>query len=290
MLVQLVPGDPVVMMLGTEATQEKIKELRHELGLDKPLTRQYLQWAHNTLQGDFGKSIIHREDVAGLILKRLPITLHLGGMAWCLSFLLGLLAGVVCAVRRGGFLDSAITVFANAGISVPIFWLGILGVYLFSLKLGWLPTLGYTSPLDDVWLNFKQIIMPVACLFVFPLSSIARQTRSSMLEVVCQDYIRYAWAKGLSERLVIMRHALKNALIPVVTLQGVFLCTIVGGSVLVETVFNIPGMGRLLVRSVLDKDFVIVQACVMIIAVVIALGNLAVDLFYGWLDPRIRYD
>ena len=289
-LLHIMPGDPVVTMLGTEATQAQIDTLRHELWLDRPLLVQYMRWFTNILQGDFGKSIMYRESVAGLIATRLPVTFHLGLIALILSTLISIPAGVISAVRRGSLLDQLITVSANIGMAVPLFWLGILGIYLFALKLGWLPVQGYTSPFDNFWLNTKQVIMPAICLAVVPLASLARQSRSSMLEVIRQDYIRTARSKGLKERAVITGHALKNAIIPVVTLLGIQLRNLVGGSVLVETVFNIPGMGSFMVRAVFNKDFLIVQGCIMVIALVVALANLAVDISYGYFDPRIRYE
>jgi peptide/nickel transport system permease protein len=288
-ILHLIPGDPVLMMLGTEATQAQIDALRHELGLDRPLHLQYLRWFTNLLQGDFGTSIIYRESVASLIATRLPITFHIGLIALILSACISIPAGVISAVRRGTFLDQFITVSANLGIAVPLFWLGIIGIYFFAFKLGWLPVQGYNSPFDNFWLNTKQIIMPVICLMVMPMASLTRQARSSMLEVIRQDYIRTARSKGLKERVVIVKHALKNAIIPVITLLGIQLRYLFGGSVLVETVFNIPGMGRLMVRAVFDKDFLIVQGCVMMIAIVVGLANLAVDISYGYFDPRIRY-
>jgi peptide/nickel transport system permease protein len=289
-LLHITPGDPVVTMLGTEATQEQIDTLRHELWLDRTMIVQYMHWFTNILQGDFGKSIIYRESVAALIATRLPVTFHLGLIALILSTLISIPAGVISAVKRGSLLDQLITVSANLGMAVPLFWLGILGIYLFALKLGWLPVQGYTSPFDNFWLNTKQVIMPAICLAVMPLASLARQSRSSMLEVIRQDYIRTARSKGLKERAVITGHALKNGIIPVVTLLGIQLRNLVGGSVLVETVFNIPGMGSFMVRAVFNKDFLIVQGCIMVIAVVVALANLAVDISYGYFDPRIRYE
>jgi peptide/nickel transport system permease protein len=289
-LLHVIPGDPAVAMLGVEATQEQIDALRHRLWLDRPLTVQYMHWFTNILQGDLGTSVVFSESISLLIATRLPITFHLGLIALVLSTLIGIPAGTISAVRRGSLLDSLITVSANIGMAVPLFWLGILGVYLFALKLGWLPVQGYTSPFDHFWLSTKQVLMPALCLTVVPLATIARQTRSSMLEVIRQDYIRTARSKGLKERAVITGHALKNAIIPVVTLLGVQLRYLVGGSVLVETVFNIPGMGRLMVRAVFDKDFLIVQGCIMVVAIVVALANLAVDISYGYFDPRIRYE
>lgn len=290
LLLHLIPGDPVVTMLGQEASQEQVDALRKELGLNRPFIVQYVNWLANVVRGDFGKSIIYRENVTDLILSRLPITFHLGLIALVLSTCVSIPAGVISAVRRGGLLDSFISVSANLGMAVPLFWLGILGVYFFSLKLDWLPVQGYTSPFSDFWMNTKQIIMPSICLAVVPLASLTRQTRSSMLEVVRQDYIRTARSKGLKERTIITGHALKNAIIPVITLLGIQLRNLVGGSVLVETVFNIPGIGRLMVRAVFDKDFLIVQGCIVMIALVVALANLLVDISYGYVDPRIRYE
>lgn len=290
LLIHLIPGDPVKTMLGFEATQEEIDTLRAELRLDRPMLVQYGHWLANLLRGNLGTSLMYGEDVTALVMRRLPVTLYVGSVALLLASCIGIPGGVICAVRRGKFLDSFISVIANVGISIPIFWLGILGIYLFSLKLGWLPIQGYTSPFEDFWLSIRKVMMPAICLAVIPLSSITRQTRSAMLEVAAQDYIRTAWAKGLRERVIIIRHTLKNGLIPVVTLLGMHLRYLVGGSVLVETVFNIPGMGRLIVRSVFDKDFVIVQACVIVIALVVVLSNLAVDISYGYIDPRIRHE
>jgi peptide/nickel transport system permease protein len=288
-LLHIMPGDPAVIMLGIDASPEQIDALRKELWLDRPLVVQYGHWLFNAIQGDLGKSVLYQEDVSDFIATRLPITMHLSLMALILSAVLGIGAGIVCAIRRGGILDSVITLAANIGVAIPIFWLGILGIYFLGLKLGWLPIQGYTSPFDNLWLSTRQAIMPVICLAIPALALLARQTRSSMLEIVRQDYIRTAWAKGLKERVIVLKHALKNALIPVVTLLGIQLRILVGGSVLVETVFNVPGMGRLLVMSVLGKDFIMVQACILVIALLVLLANLLVDISYGWLDPRVRY-
>jgi len=290
MIMQIVPGDPARVMLGMEAPQEQIDALRKELWLDRPVLIQYAHWIGNILRGDFGRSVMYQENVKDLWAARLPITLNLSLLAVVLSAIVGISAGTVSAITRGSVIDQIISVLANTGIAIPIFWLGILGIYLFGLHLGWLPIQGYTSPFEDFWLSLKKLVMPVICLAVPGLAMMTRQTRSSMLEVVRQDYIRTAWAKGLSRRVVIIRHALKNALTPVTTLLGFMVPMMVGGSVLTETVFNIPGMGRLLVRSVLNKDFIVVEAGVLLIAIVVSLANLIVDISYGWLDPRIRYE
>ena len=290
MLIHIMPGDPAAIMLGPEASQTQIDTLRHELFLDQPLAVQYWHWLSNAVMGNLGKSLKYLEPVSDLIAQRLPITITLSLIALLISVIIGIGAGIICAIRRGSILDSAITVLANLGISIPIFWLGILGIYFIGLGLGWLPISGYTSPTVDFWLFFRKSIMPVFCLAIPPISVLARQTRSSMLEVVRQDYIRTAWSKGLTERVIVIKHALKNALIPVVTILGLQLRLVVGGSVLVETIFNIPGMGRLLVDATLNKDFVTVQAVTLVIALVVLISNLFVDISYGWLDPRIRYD
>jgi peptide/nickel transport system permease protein len=292
-IMRLLPGDPILMYISRdelgEAGEQKIAMLRHEFGLDKPTSLQYVDWMKGVLRGDLGTSIIHRTSVTKEISGSLPKTFYLGSIAFLLSIIIGIPVGVICAVRRAQWIDTAMTVFANIGITVPIFWLGILMIYLFGLELDWLPIFGYTSPFDDFWLSTKQAIMPVICLSVFSIASTARQTRSAMLEVIQQDYIRTAWSKGLQERVVILRHALKNSLIPVLTLKGMTLRTIVGGSVLVETVFNIPGMGRLAVEGLFTHDYAIIQGVILIIAFVVSIANLAVDFAYAWADPRIRY-
>ena len=294
LVMRLLPGDPIYMLITAddlvESSEEKIAALRHEFGLDKPMPVQYINWLSDALHGDLGVSIIDRSKVTKEIIGRLPITLHIGLLAFIISIIVGIPMGVVSAVRRGRWLDTGVTLLANLGITIPVFWLGILLIYFFALYLGILPVQGYTSPFDDFWMSTRKIIMPVFCLSVFPIASAARQTRSSMLEVMRQDYIRTAWAKGLRERLIIIRHALKNALIPVVTLKGIMFRNIIGGSVLIETVFNIPGMGRLAVDGVLSHDYAIVQGVVLLIATVVLVANLIVDLSYGWLDPRIRYE
>jgi peptide/nickel transport system permease protein len=202
--------------------------------------------------------------------------------------LIGIPAGIITAIRRGKLLDSVITACSNIGIAIPVFWLGVLLIYIFGVHLGWLPVSGYTSPFENLSLSLRKMVMPVACLSLFQIAILARQTRSSMLEVIQQDYIRTAWSKGLSEKMVIIRHALKNAFIPVITVGGVLVAQLIGGAVLTETIFNIPGMGRLIVTGVLQNDYVVVQGCTLIVALVVALINLIVDISYAWLDPRIR--
>jgi peptide/nickel transport system permease protein len=293
LVMHLLPGDPLLLF----ATQgdiahldfEKLEAMKAEYGLDKPILVQYFIWLKNAFRGELGKSIFYQEKVTTLISQCMPVTIYLGILAVGLGALVGVIFGMICALRRGKTIDALLTFIANIGITAPPFWLGILMIYLFGLQLNWLPIQGYTSPFTDFSKSTMQLIMPVFCLSFFSLSSIARQTRSSMLEVVRQDYIRTAWAKGLKERNIVMRHAIKNGLIPVITMLGIQVRIVFGGSVLIETVFNVPGFGRLLVASVTSHDYLIVQGGVLIIAMITIVSNLIVDISYGWLDPRIRY-
>jgi peptide/nickel transport system permease protein len=294
LLMRLLPGDPILMYVASgdlqAISQEQIAHLKHELGMDRPLLVQYFDWLKNSMQGNLGKSILYRYDVLEEIGNRLPITLYLGLMAFAIGCIIGPLLGAVSAVRRGKWLDTLVTLIANLGITAPSFWLGAVLIYVFSLYLRLLPVYGYTSPLVDLWKNLQQSIMPIFVLATFPIASAARQTRSSVIEVMRQDYIRTAWAKGLSERAIIIRHVLKNALMPVVTLQGMLLRNIIGGSVIVETVFVIPGMGKLVVDGMISQDYTVVQGVILVVAVVVVVSNLVVDILYGWLDPRIQYE
>jgi peptide/nickel transport system permease protein len=294
LIMRLLPGDPIQLFVGqgetANATAEEIAKVKHEFGLDKPLPLQYLDWIGGIFQGKLGKSIFYREDVTSLVRARLPVTIHLGATALIISSLLGITFGVICAFKRGKWIDTVLTVLANIGITVPSFWVGILLIYVLALKLDLLPVYGYTSPFQDFWLSTKEAIMPVICLCLFSIASLTRQTRSSTLEVTRQDYIRTAWSKGLTEHIIIMRHAIKNALIPVVTQIGMQVSIVFGGAVLTETVFNISGMGKLMAEAVFGHDYQIVQSGVLIIAIVVVLANLLVDISYGWIDPRIRYN
>jgi peptide/nickel transport system permease protein len=292
-MMHFLPGDPLLIYIAQNQIESISKEdydaLRVQYGLDKPLPVQYFNWASNVLHGDFGASIVYRDKVGKLLAERLPVTAHIAILTIILSTILGILAGLICALRRGGSLDTIVTSIANFGISIPAFWLGILMIYVFAYELKWLPIYGYTSPFKDFWLSTKQLVMPVLCLSLLSIAATARQTRSSILEIIRQDYIRTAWSKGLKERDVVIRHTLKNGLIPVVTLVGIHVALVFGGSVIIETVFNIPGMGRLLVNAVFAQDYPIVQGGCLLIAIIVVITNILVDIFYGWLDPRIRY-
>jgi len=294
-VMRLLPGDPIYLYVSQDeysrtTSQEDIDALREKFGLDKSIPMQYVNWIKGIFRGDLGNSIFFGTTVTEELSMALPISFHLGIITFILANLIGIPAGVICAVRRGKLTDTVLTVFANIGITAPLFWFGILLIYFFGLYLGWLPIQGYTSPFEDFSLSMQKTIMPIVCLILFPLAGTVRQTRSAMLEIIRQDYIRTAWAKGLTERSVIMRHAVKNGIIPVVTLAGMGIPMILGGQVFIETVFNIPGMGRLAVEALFTKDYAIVQGVVLIMSFVVVASNLLVDISYGWFDPRVRYE
>ena len=291
---RLLPGDPIRLIVTSSKaqsyTEEQIQILRHQFGLDRPLPVQYISWVQGLFHGDMGVSIFTRTPESDEIFRRIPITFNLGAITFVIGLIIGIPIGIISAIRRGSWLDQTVISLSNLGITIPTFWLGLLLMYFFGLYLKWLPIMGYTSPFEDLWLNIRQLVMPVVCLAVFPIASMARQTRSSMLEVMRQDYIRTAWAKGLKERMVIFRHALKNGLIPIITLAGMGIPMIVGGTVVIETVFNVPGMGRLAVASVQNQDYPYVQGIILIISMTVLFANLLVDIIYGWADPRIRFN
>ena len=293
-VMQLLPGDPLVIFLGRQAgtgsmSQEQLEQLYIKYGLDKPLMVQYWNWISGVVQGDMGESIYYHEDVGKLLLERFPVTLDLGIKSFIIYNVLGVMMGMIAAIRRGKWWDTMATILSYIGVSIPVFWLGILLIYLFGLKLEWFPIIGLPSITEDFLGNLYHSVLPVFCLSLMGWAVIARQTRSSVLEVLSQDYIRTAWSKGLTERAVIMRHLLKNSLIPVITLMGIGLGLLFGGQVFIEQVFAIPGVGRLLVGSIFAQDYQVVQSATLVIATIVILVNLIVDISYGWFDPRIRY-
>ena len=291
---RLLPGDPIMIYVVQQdlqnASPEVIEQLRAEFGLDKPIPIQYINWLFDMFRGDLGNSIHFNEPVTKLIGERLPVSLYIAVLSFILAGILGVTFGTIAGLRRNTKTDTVVTSLANFGIALPHFWLAILLVFVFGVWLGWLPTQGFTSPFDDLGLSIKKVIMPVFVIATWAMAFYARQARSSILEIVHQDYIRTAWAKGLNERAVIIRHALKNAFIPVITVMGMSLVMMISGQVVIENVFAIPGIGRLLVSAIFAQDYAIVQGCVMVIAVLVVLVNLLVDISYGWFDPRIRYD
>ncbi len=292
-LMRLLPGDPILVYVSQDewsriTSQAEIDALRHEYGTDRPIPVQYVDWLWGVVRGDLGDSIFLGTKVTEEIGRALPKTLYVGSIAWIVSHLFGLPAGIICAVRRGKWQDTVLTLLANVGITAPVFWVGILLIYGVGLKLGWLPIQGYTSPFDDFWLSTRQLVMPVFCMALPHMAGSTRQARSAMLEVIGQDYVRTAWSKGLDERTVITRHIIRNGIIPVVTLGAMTVPMLFGGSVLIENVFNIPGIGRLATEALFSQDYAIVQGIVLMISTIIVLTNLLVDISYGWIDPRIR--
>ena len=287
-LMHILPGDPIRIALGESVSEETIAEYRAKYHLDKPVLQQYGLWVEGILRGDFGKSLLYGEDVTTLIKTKLPVTMAIGIPVVLISAFFGILFGVVTAVKRGTWMDQLITTIANIGIGVPQFWIAILCIFLFGLKLHVLPIQGYTAPSDDFGKYVYMSLLPVLCLSFGFIATITRQTRSNMLEVINQDYVRTARANGISERSVIFRHALKNALIPVITVVGLQVPTIIGGSMLIEVCFSIAGMGRLIMTSVSNTDYLVIQALVLFISVVVVLCNLLLDIVYGLIDPRIR--
>ena len=288
LIMELIPGDAVSYMLGLEATQEAIDALRAELNLDKPFFVRYFMWLGGMLRGDLGASVFYHESVSGLLAKRLAVTFRMGFAALLLSSVLGILLGIVSAVRRGRFADNLISFLANIGISMPSFWFGILMIIVFAVRLKLLPVQGYTAPEKDLAMHLKQMIMPVIVTAVGALSSMVRQTRSAVLETINQDYVRTAREKGLRESKILSRHVLRNALVPVITLLGMQVRVLFGGVVIVENIFAVPGMGSLLVNSVYNRDIMVVQGCMVVMGLVVVVANFLVDISYGLIDPRVR--
>ena len=288
-LIHLTPGDPGVAMLGEEATPEARDRLRAQLGLDQPILVQYSVWLMKALTGDLGRSIRTNQPVAEAIGERLPVTVELAVFALAIALAIALPAGIIAATKRGTWADIGSTVTCLLGVSMPNFLLAVLLVYVFSLTLRWLPPIGYISPALDVVGNLKGMIMPAVTLGAFAAAATARLTRSTLLEVLGQEYIRTGRAKGLSEQSVIRTHAMKNALIPVVTVVGLQLGNLLGSAIVTETIFALPGVGRLVVDSIYQRDFPLVQGVTLYLAIIFLFVNLFVDMVYAYLDPRIRY-
>jgi peptide/nickel transport system permease protein len=275
-------GDPVALLLSEFSTFEDQERLTRQLGLDKPLPEQYAIFVWNALHGDLGRSIRgDRTSALELVLERLPATLQLASISASLSFLIGLPLGVLAALKRGSFVDTLSRIVALLGQATPVFWLGIVAMYVFSVQLGWLPTSGYGTP--------KQFVLPVAALSAFMVAAFLRLTRSGMLEALDSEYVKLARIKGLSETTVVWKHALRNSLIPVITYLGTVFGRMVTGTVVVETVFAWPGVGRLAYDAVMLSDYPVLQAVVLFMATAFLVINLVVDILYAYIDPRIRY-
>lgn len=290
-MLRFLPGDIVDIIIGTEgsATPEVRETIRRLFGLDQPIYVQYFLWLGALLRGDLGSSLRTSEPVAGILISRLPITIELAVLSVGISVLMAVPLGVVAAVKRGGPIELVSRLVGLIGLSLPNFWLATMLILMASLWFGWLPSLIYVSPLADPLENVKQMLMPSFSLALALMAIVLRMTRSAMLEVLSQDYVKTARAKGLAERLVLMRHALKNAMIPVVTVVGVQMGTLFGGTVVIEQIFGLPGMGWTFVNGIYQRDYPTVQGAVLMLALTFVLVNLLVDLMYAYLDPRIRY-
>lgn len=289
LLLYLTPGDPVTVILGSEATPQRVAELRQQLGLDQPVPVQILNWFGRLARGDLGNSIFLNIPVTEAILERAEPTIMLTLLAWLFALLVGLPIGILSARRAGSWLDLGATLVALGGISMPSFWVGLNLIFLFAVLLGWLPVAGYEPLSKGLWENLRYLILPAITLGFAQAALLARMSRSLMLEVLREDYVRTARAKGLAERRVVLFHALRNAMVPLVTVMGLSFAILMGGAVITEQVFNIPGVGRLLVQSVLRRDYPMVQGIVMVIAFNYVVINLVVDILYGVFDPRVRY-
>ncbi|MDI3340387.1 MAG: ABC transporter permease [Sphaerobacter sp.] len=288
-LIRLIPGNPVTIMLGENLSPDVERELVRKWGLDRPVYEQYVTWLVNLFRGDFGQSIRTHEPVAQLIATRIPATSMLAVGAMIIAICVGLPAGMVAAYKANSGLDYAAMLTALVGLCIPSFWLGLLLMLLFSLKLHWFPVSGYVSPLDDPGASLRHLVLPALALGVGLSASISRMTRSAMLDVLRQDYVRTARAKGLSEARTIFGHALRNAMLPTITVIGLQLGFLLGGSVVVEEVFSYPGIGQLLVFGISNRDYPLIQGVVMVFTLTFVLVNLLVDLSYAYLDPRIKY-
>jgi peptide/nickel transport system permease protein len=287
-LIHLIPGNPATVILGQEATPEAVAALEHELGLDRPLIVQYFTWLGNVLQGDLGRSLVDRSPVIEQIALRLPPTVELAIGAFLVALIIALPAGVLSATRRGGIVDYGSTLFALGGMSVPSFWLAMMFIILFAVKLQWLPASGYVPFFEDPRANLTAMLLPILATGIRESAVLTRMLRSSMLEVLHADYVRTARGKGLRERVVVMRHALRNALVPVVTSSGLIVAGLLGGLVITETIFSIPGFGKLIVDAIYQRDFVTVQGAILVSAVLVVLVNLIVDILLALIDPRIK--
>jgi len=288
-LVHLTPGDPASMMLGRDATLEQKEALREQLGLNKPIHIQFLEWSRGVLRLDFGDSLFIGKPVTEALLERAQPTGLLTLYSLAFAILIAIPSGVLAAVRPNSIMDRLLMAGSISGAAIPSFFFGILLILFFAVRLGWLPSGGYVDLGDGIVDHLKYMILPSLTLGFSSAGLLARLVRSTMLDVLNQEYVRTAYAKGLRERHVVLRHALRNAMIPAMTLVGIMLANMLGGAVVIETVFNIPGMGRLLVQSVTRRDFPIVQAAVLLVAVIEVLVMLAVDILYVFIDPRIRY-
>jgi peptide/nickel transport system permease protein len=290
LVVRVLPGDPALVMLGLEASPDAVARLRASMGLDRPLPVQYVEWMGAALRGQLGRSIQYDVPVAGLILSRLSVTLPLTLMAAALMIFAAVPLGVYAATRHRGWGDYVTMILSQLGIAIPAFWAGLLLVLLFSVRLGWFASGGFDGWGQGVGGALKSLLLPAVALGLFQFAVLARTTRSAVLEVLREEYVKTARAKGVSELVVLFRHTLRNAMIPILTVAGVQLGQLMAGSIILESVFYLPGLGRLALGAITARDLPVVQGVVLFVASVIVMINAAVDMLYGLLDPRIRYE
>ncbi len=289
-LMRLIPGDPAASIAGPSATPAQIEQLRRDLGLDEPLLLQLLHYYQGLLQGDFGKSLLLGKGVLAATMERLPVTIGLSLYALVLTLLLGVASGIIAALRQNTWVDQVAMMIAMLGISIPNFFLGLLMIIFFAVQLGWLPSGGYVPFSQDPIGWLRSTTMPAISLALLQAGLLARITRSGMLEVLRQDYVRTARAKGLPERQVILKHALANALIPIVTVVGIIISLLLSGAVVTEALFSLPGMGQLLTQAVLSRDYPMVQGGLLLVTTFLVVVNILVDILYALIDPRVRYE
>ena len=290
LLMLLLPGDPAVVIAGEQASPEAIAAVRRSLGLDQPVLAQLGLWLGHLAQGDFGSSLVLNQTVLSAVAERLPVTLSLTGLSLAITLPVGIAIGAIAAYHRQTWVDSLVMSVALIGVSIPAFWIAILAVILFCVILGWFPSSGYVPLLQDPAMWLQSLVLPAGILSLFQIGFLARMTRSAMLDVLSQDFIRTARAKGLSEWVTVGKHAFRNALILVITATGILLSAAIGGSVVLEQVFALPGIGRLVVQAILARDYPLVQGVMLIYGFTFVAINLAVDLAYTYADPRVRYD
>jgi len=289
-LMRLIPGDPAAAIAGIAATPAQIEQLRKDLGLDEPLLTQLLHYYQGLLRGDFGKSLLLGKGVLAATMERLPVTIGLSLYALVLTLLIGVTSGIIAALRQNTWIDQVAMMIAMLGISIPNFFLGLLMIIFFAVQLGWLPSGGYVPFSQDPIGWLRSTTMPAISLALLQAGLLARITRSGMLEVLRQDYVRTARAKGLPERQVILKHALANALIPIVTVVGIIISLLLSGAVVTEALFSLPGMGQLLTQAVLSRDYPMVQGGLLLVTTFLVLVNILVDVLYALIDPRVRYE
>jgi peptide/nickel transport system permease protein len=287
-LIHLTPGDPAAVILGPDATVQEVENLREELGLNLPIYEQFFIWITNVLQGDLGWSIYMDKPVISAFLENLVPTLSLAILAQIIAILIAIPMGIIAASRRGTFIDQTVMIFSLLGISIPNFLLALLLVLLFAVNLALLPVAGFQPLSSGLWLHIKYLILPAFALGAIQAALIARVTRSSMLDVLTANYIKTAYSKGVKEKVVIFKHALKNAFIPILTVIGQTFGQLIAGAVVIETVFNIPGIGQLILNAIMRRDFEVIQGTILLVALSYVVINLIVDLLYGFIDPRVR--